>query len=336
MGIPVNPVLVDIYRGDSVESFHRGAVVAINVDGDVVFQLGDIDAPVFPRSALKPVQAIPLLESGAAEHFSLSQQELALACASHNAEPAHQQVLAEWMTKVGLQSVQLECGPSLPTHRATAHQLLREGGTADKHMHNCSGKHTGMLTLASFLKISIEGYSDYGHETQQKWMQVLSDLCGTDVTQYPWDRDGCGLPALCMPLVEFATALVKFCNPQDQQPRRASAMQAILAAMQAHPDMVAGSDRCCTATMQANKNVVVKTGAEGVFAAIAPKSGIAIALKVDDGASRAAEATLGAVLRKLDIISAAEYSSLSHWFMRDVKNSQGIVVGRVAPSSVWD
>lgn len=336
MGKPLNPVLVDIFRGDKVESFHRGAVVAVNVDGDVVFELGDIDALVFPRSALKPVQALPLLESGAAEHFSLSPQELALACASHNAEPAHQQVLANWMSKVGLQSAQLECGPSLPTHRATAHQLLREGGKAEKHLHNCSGKHTGMLTLASFLKVNIEGYSDYQHETQQRWMQALSDLCGNDVTQYSWDRDGCGLPALCMPLVEFATALVKFCSPQEQLPGRASAMKSILAAMQAHPGMVAGSDRCCTATMKANNNVIVKTGAEGVFAAIAPKSGVAIALKIDDGASRAAEATVGAVLRKLDIISPVEYSSLSHWYMRDLKNSQGIVVGKVAPSSAWD
>lgn len=331
----MNPVLIEVFRKETVESFHRGAVVAVNSSGDTVFELGDINALVFPRSALKPVQAIPLVESGAAERFSMSPQELALACASHNAEIEHQQVLADWMSKVELNPSQLACGPALPSHRPTAHQLLRDGGDAARHLHNCSGKHTGMLTLAKHLEVSIEDYSQYDHETQQRWMKVLSELCGTDVTRYPWDRDGCGLPALCMPLVEFATALSGFCNLQKQTSVRAAAMDTILTAMQAHPQMVAGSGRCCTATMLASSGVVVKTGAEGVFAAIAPAAGISIALKIDDGATRAANAALGAVLRKLEIISQSEYESLAKWYTPDVVNSQGVTVGRLAPTSVW-
>lgn len=331
----MNPVLVEVFRSDSVESFHRGAVVAVDASGKVVLELGDINAPVFPRSSLKPLQAIPLVESGAAEHFSLTPQELALSCASHNAEKNHQEVLSQWMKKIGLSPDQLECGPSLPLHADTAHQLLKAGGSAEKRLHNCSGKHTGMLTLASFLEVSTEGYSDYQHETQRLWMQVLTDLTGSDVTRYPWDKDGCGLPALAMPLTEFAKALSCFCTPDKHPPNRAAAMKTILAAMQAYPEMVAGSGRCCTATMLSCEGVVVKTGAEGVFAAIAPESGIALALKIDDGATRAADAALGAALRKLDIINQSQYNSMANWYQPDIVNSQGVSVGKLAPSSVW-
>ncbi len=331
----MNPVLVEIFRSDKVESLHRGAVVVVNAAGEVIFELGDTSAFVFPRSSLKPIQAIPLIESGAAEHFALTEQELALACASHNAEENHQRVLAQWMQRIGLSPDQLECGPSLPLHESTTHQLLRDGGESEKRLHNCSGKHTGMLTLAKFLEVDSQGYSDYQHETQQRWMQVLSDLTGSDVFQYPWDRDGCGLPALAMPLVEFATALSSFCEPGKHAPRRGRAMQQILKAMQAHPELVAGTDRCCTAAMLAHQGVAVKTGAEGVFAAIAPVSGIAIALKIDDGATRAADAALGATLRKLAVIDEAQYESMQRWYSPEIKNSQGAVVGRLAPSAIW-
>ena len=331
----MNPVLVEIFRSDKVESFHRGAVVAVNAAGEVIFELGDTSSFVFPRSSLKPIQAIPLIESGAAEHFSLTEQELALSCASHNAEENHQLVLDQWMQRIGLTPDQLECGASLPLHEATAHQLLRAGGESEKRLHNCSGKHTGMLTLAKFLEVATRGYSDYQHETQQRWMQVLSDLSGSDVFSYPWDRDGCGLPALAMPLVEFAAALSCFCTPEKHGAQRAGAMHRILKAMQVHPELVAGSDRCCTAAMLAHDGVAVKTGAEGVFAAIAPASGIAIALKIDDGATRAADAALGAALRKLAVISETQYESMHRWYSPEIKNSQGVAVGRLAPSAVW-
>ena len=331
----MNPILVDVYRNDTRESFHRGAVVAVNAQGEVVFSLGDISALVFPRSAIKPIQAIPLIESGAAARFNLTGEELALACASHNAEQAHQTVLSGWMQKVGLDESQLACGPSLPLHRGTAHQWLREGGEAARRLHNCSGKHTGMLTLAKHLKTSLQDYADYHHPTQQQWMQVLADLTGTDIAAMPWDRDGCGLPALAMPLQDFARALAGFCCLQSKEGGRADAMRTVLEVMHAHPYMVAGDERCCTATMKTHNDLVVKTGAEGVFAAIAPSQGLAIALKIDDGATRAADAALGAALRHLDIISSTDYQSLNQWYAPDITNSQNITVGRLAAATVW-
>ncbi len=332
----LNPILVDLFRNKTLESRHRGAVAAVDASGRLVFSLGNIDALVFPRSALKPIQAIPLLESGAAEHFRLSRREIALGCASHNAEQAHLDVLTAWMSKLHLDESMLECGASLPLHTDSAHQWLREGGQAMRQLHNCSGKHTGMMTLAKFMDVSVDGYSAYDHPVQQRWMNVLSDLAEVDSLVLPWDRDGCGLPALALPLRNFALGLSRFCALDQQPVARRKAMHDILIAMHENPDMVAGTDRCCTATMSAHHDLVVKTGAEGVFAAIAPSAGIAVALKIDDGATRAADAALGAVLKKLGVLSTAQYESLSPWYAPELRNSQNIVVGRLAPAAVWD
>lgn len=331
----MNPVLVEVYRNTWVESRHRGSVVAVNGHGETVFELGDTDGMVFPRSSLKPVQAIPLLESGAAEHFALSAAEIALACASHGAEKFHEEAVLSWMKKTGLSPQHLECGTSLPLHTDTAQQLLRDGGVASSVLHNCSGKHTGMLTLAKFLEQPLAGYSGYEHETQSRWMKVLTELSGVEIRDMPWDRDGCGMPAVAMPLRAFAKSLSAFCRTEDVTPARAAAMKKILGAMNTHAEMVAGSGRCCTATMRAHESLVVKTGAEGVFAAIAPDAGISIALKIDDGATRAADVALGAVLRKLGVLSEKQYESAQAFFNPVVGNSQGVVTGKIAPSAVW-
>ena len=206
----MNPVLAEVIRGGEVESRHRGAVVAVNVDGKTVLSLGDTDALVFPRSSLKPIQVIPLVESGAIDKFDISQKELALACASHNAEAMHIEVLLRWMKRLGLTPSQLECGPSLPLDKDTAESLLRSGGGPARELHNCSGKHTGMLTMAAFLDESLSGYSQYQHATQQRWMELLSQLSGVNVFDMSWDKDGCGLPAVALPLHAFAKAFTPF------------------------------------------------------------------------------------------------------------------------------
>ena len=331
----MNPVLVDVYRDRTLESRHRGAVAAVDATGKLIYSLGNIDALIFPRSSIKPIQAIPLLESGAAKQFGLTPSEIALSCASHNAESFHRTALSNWLSRAALDESMLECGVSLPLHTASAHQWLRDGGDAMKGLHNCSGKHTGMMTLARYLDVPVNGYSEYQHPTQQRWMNVLTDFTGIDSDNLPWNRDGCGLPALAMPLRSFANALARFCALEDQPEHRALAMSDILSAMHNHPEMVAGTDRCCTATMQVHDDLVVKTGAEGVFAAIAPSAGIALALKIDDGATRAADAALGAALKHLGLLTESQYESLRQWFSPDIINSQGVAVGSLTASSVW-
>lgn len=332
----MNPVLAEVTRGGAVESQHRGAVVAMNVDGKILLSLGDTEAMVFPRSSLKPIQVIPLFESGAVDRFNLTEHELALACASHNGESRHLDVLLPWMNKVGLTPSNLECGTSLPLDKTAAESVLRAGGEACRELHNCSGKHTGMLTLATFLDQPLSGYSGYEHETQQRWMSVLSELSGVDIFAMPWDRDGCGLPAVAMPLSAFARAHTPFIDAHNSTDKRSVAMARASASMRAQPFMVAGTDRCCTASMQHTDDLMVKVGAEGVFIVVALHAGVVIALKNDDGANRGAEVMLGAALRHLGLLTASQYQTLSPWYQPQIKNSQQVVVGAVQPSKVWD
>ena len=331
----MNPVLAEVIRGGAVESRHRGAVVAKNADGKTVLSIGDTDALVFPRSSLKPLQVIPLVESGAVDKFSISESELALACASHNGEPAHMQVLLPWMKRVGLSPSQLECGPSLPLDKEASEAHLRNGGNASRELHNCSGKHTGMLTLAAFSDEPLNGYSEYNHATQQRWMSLLSVLSGVDVFSLPWDKDGCGLPAIALPLSAFAQAFTPFINAHKHSDKRHLAMARVSSAMGSHPHMVAGNNRCCTASMTGCDNLMVKVGAEGVFIAVAVEAGIVIALKNDDGATRGAEVMLGAALRQRGLISESQYLALAPWYNPAILNSQEVVVGSVQPSKYW-
>jgi len=332
----LNPVLVDVCRSSAVESCHRGSVIAINAEGKTLLALGDSDALVFPRSSLKPLQVMPLVESGAVDHLSMTDQELALACASHSGEPSHLQVLSQWMQRIGLDASQLECGPSLPLDSEAAHEHLRLGGKPGRELHNCSGKHTGMLALSVYLEETVQGYSEYSHVTQQSWMNVLSELSGVNVFDMPWDKDGCGLPAVALPLAAFAKAFLPFTiQCQAAATQRARAAARISAAMRSHPQMVAGSNRCCTASMQGGDNLLVKVGAEGVFIAVAIEAGVVIALKADDGANRAAEVMLGAALRQLGLLSSSQYDSLSRWYQPPIVNSQQAVVGSIRPSAAW-
>ena len=336
----MNPVLAEVIRGGVVESSHRGAVVALNADGKTILSLGDTDALVFPRSSLKPLQVVPLVESGALDQFKVTDKELALACASHNAEAMHIEVLLNWMERVGLTPAQLECGPSLPLDKNTSEELLRNGGAAAKELHNCSGKHTAMLTMAAFLEESLDGYSEYQHATQQRWIALLSELSGVNVFDMPWDKDGCGLPAVALPLSAFARAFTAFINDYKSNPKieskRQIAMARIASAMRAHPQMVAGTNRCCTAAMKNSDDLMVKVGAEGVFIAVALQAGVVIAIKNDDGATRGAEVMLGAALRQLGLLSAERYQAMAAWYNPQVKNSQQVVVGSVQASKAWN
>ncbi len=331
----MNPVLVEVFRNQQLESQHRGAVVAVDASGKRLLEIGDVEALVFPRSALKPFQAIPLVEEGAADHFEMTTAELALSCASHNAEPFHIAALEQWMSRVGLAPDNLECGAAYPGFQPAAHAMVAQQHEPGRQHHNCSGKHTGMLTLARFHDAPLAGYSDYQHQTQQSWMSVLHALTGLDIATLPWDLDGCGLPALALPLASLATAYAQL-GGDHVSAERGAAMTRVCSAMRQHPELIAGTGRCCTAVMQQVDELTVKTGAEGVFGAYSHRHGIGIALKIDDGATRGSEVALGAVLRKLQLIEESDYEALARHFSPDVINSQQRRVGSIRPSSVWN
>lgn len=332
----LNPSLADVYRKDIIESCHRGSVIVVNHLGEIVFSLGDVERDIYPRSSLKFFQAIPLVESGAADYFQLSDAEIALACSSHNAENIHTSAVQAWLSYMDLDIEDLENGPSMPLYEEASFDLVRKNIKPTRIHQNCSGKHVGMLALAKFLANGTQGYSEHDNETQRAWMKVLSELVDLDVESLPWERDGCGMPAICMPMKKLAYACARFANPEMVGGERGKAMQRITRALQLNPVMVAGTDRCCTDVISAtNGSVLVKTGAEAVYIAVLPEQGLGVALKIDDGSDRGSEVALGAVLSQLGVIDKKAEALLTKHFSPQIINSQGKVTGKVVPSAAW-
>jgi L-asparaginase II len=332
-----NPVLVNVYRNRVIESKHRGSAIAVNSKGETVFSIGDTDREIYARSSLKLLQAIPLLESGAADSYELSDAEIALACASHSAEPVHTDTVLSWLNRLGLDADDLECGPVWPSSDDTKHQMVASGKSPTRVHQTCSGKHSGMLTLARYLGVETNGYSGHEHPTQKAWMNTLSELIGVDVAAQIWERDGCGMPAVCLPMERVAYGCALFADPQVIGGRRGQAMSRIVSALQACPGMIAGTGRCCSAVIQESRGaVLVKTGAEGVYAGVLTELGLGLTLKIDDGATRGSEVALGALLKKLGAIDSRMYKQLDNYFEPEVFNSQNRVTGKITASSAWN
>ena len=331
-----NPVLVDVWRGDMVESRHRGAVAVVDARGNVVAAWGDIDRPLFARSAIKPLQALPLVESGAAESLKVSDEELALACASHGGEPGHVQTANDWLDRIGLGPDDLECGGHLPYYQPATAALLRSGDTPSAVHNNCSGKHVGFLTTAMHLGEPTHGYSRPDHPVQRRVRQTLEDLSGEKLVDAPTGIEGCGIPVIGLSLRATAYAMARLGSPQDLPVKRARACERVAQAMTNAPFMVAGSKRFCTEVMRVTgSDVIVKTGAEGFFTAALPTRGFGVALKIDDGAGRAAEVAMGAILRYLKVLDDLAVQSLSEQLEPSVQNWTGTLVGRICTTSGW-
>ncbi|MCP4332794.1 MAG: asparaginase [Gammaproteobacteria bacterium] len=323
-----NPVLVNTLRGEVIENRHRGAIAVCDTKGRVVHFWGDVEAPVYPRSAIKALQALPLVESGAADHFQLSDAELALACSSHSAEPAHTETVHDWLGRLELDDDALECGAHAPLDVKTAEALLANRIEPGRIHNNCSGKHTGMLTTARYLGEDIRGYIKREHPAQQRWFDVMGEMADIDMRRLPWSRDGCGIPVVAMPLRAIATAFARFAVPDDLPLTRGNAIERIGSAIASNPFMVAGSGRLCTEVMQlTGRRLLVKTGAAGVYTAALPESGLGIALKIDDGTGEAAEVTLLAVLQQLKVLHPDELVSLEQRCRVPILNTCGIVTG---------
>ncbi|MBX6320772.1 MAG: asparaginase [Rhodospirillaceae bacterium] len=315
-----------------VESRHRAAVAVVDAAGALVRAWGEVGRPVYGRSAIKPLQALPLVETGAADRFGLSQAEIALACASHDGEPCHVETVERWLARIGCTTADLECGAHPPYQQASAEALIRANRPAGPQHNNCSGKHAGFLTTARHLGEPTRGYIRPDHPVQVRILRVLQDMCGLDLAEAPRGTDGCGIPVIAMPLDRTALAMARLAAPETLPPVRAAAARRIVAAMIAEPVMVAGSNRFCTKVIAALAGrAVVKTGAEGVYCAVLPGLGLGVALKVDDGAARAAEVVMGAVLRRLGLIDADAEAALGEALAPPIRNRAGIEVGRLRP-----
>ncbi|MGE4218986.1 MAG: asparaginase [Alphaproteobacteria bacterium] len=331
-GPAANPVCVEVTRGGTVESVHRGSAAAVDAEGGAMLAWGDVETPVYPRSAVKPLQALPFVESGAAD--SCTDAEIALACASHSGTPAHVAAVTAWLARLGLGPDALECGPRWPLDEADMRALARAGGDASVLHNNCSGKHAAMLATALARGEPAGGYIGAAHPVQQRVRGVLEQVCGRVLRDAPTGIDGCGIPVIGIPLGHLAFGFARLVAPDELPPERARAARRIVAAMQAHPEMVAGPGRYDTEVMRAaGGRVIVKGGAEGVFCAALPEFGIGIALKCDDGSKRGAEAMLTAILAQLGALDAGIAAAVAGRLSVPVESAAGAAVGEIRPAA---
>jgi L-asparaginase II len=328
-----NPILVETTRGEMVESCHTGAAAVVDVAGRVVRSWGDIDRPVFARSAIKPLQALPLVETGAAERFGLGDAEIALACASHRGEPIHVDTVRRWLARADLGPQDLECGSHVPGNAAAAEALMRAGEAPSALHNNCSGKHSGFLTTARHRGEPTRGYIEPDHPVQQRVRAVLEAMSGLDLSRAPRGTDGCGIPVIGIPLRGTARAMARLADTQGLEAERAAAAKRILDAMAAAPIMVSGTGGFATVVMTvAGASVRLKPGAEGVYCAALPGLGYGVALKIDDGAARASEVAVGAILESLGAFTSAQRESLAPRLRPVIRNVAGLEVGSIRPA----
>ncbi|KAB0269755.1 asparaginase [Microvirga brassicacearum] len=323
-----NPFLVEVARGHLVESRHRGSVSVVEADGVTVLSLGDVDRPVFPRSAVKALQALPLIESGIAEQFGLTDEEIALACASHSGEPRHTAAAAAMLAKAGRDLSCLECGTHWPMGEAANRALAASGETPTALHNNCSGKHAGFICLACGSDTDPAGYVKAAHLVQQRVRAALEDITGASHDEDRSGLDGCSIPTYAIPLPALAFGFARFGTGIGISPDTAKAAGRIRKAVAQHPFMVAGTDRFDTRVMEIlGERAFVKVGAEGVYCAALPELGYGIALKADDGTTRAAEAMMGGLLLRYLKLSDEERAAIERLAQPVLRNWNGIEVG---------
>jgi L-asparaginase II len=329
-----SPMMIDVWRGSMVESRHQVNAVISDAAGKIVNQWGRIDHPVYLRSAIKPIQALPLVESGAADAWNVTDKELSLACASHTGEELHVNAVTEWLARMGLDLDALECGAHWPSFPAAERALAAKGLVPTAANNNCSGKHTGFLATSVHLKENHKGYIHIDHPVQQRIVKTIEEFTDLDLSNAPMGVDGCSIPTLGVPLSNSALAIARFADPEKLSTDRAAACRRIQTAIANAPDMIAGSDRLCTAMNRSAKGTVIaKTGAEGVFLAALPTLGLGIALKTVDGTTRGAEVALGAILQDLGLMTDEMQAEMGPYTSPIIKNRNEIVVGKVERSS---
>ena len=323
-----NPILVEVMRGDAIESVHRGAISIVDADGAVRAAIGDTHKPIFPRSTIKPLQTLYLAESGAMEKYELSDEDLALACSSHNGEQAHVAGIVTMLGKAGLTHECLECGSQWPVLPADRGILIKADQKPDARHNNCSGKHAGFICAAHHLGEKIEGYVKPNHAAQRELKGILEVLTGYDIKDpASIATDGCSIPTYALPLKNLAHAFARFAAATDMGSARDKAARDIHDACTKHPHLIAGTKRFDTNVMELlGHKALIKTGAEGVYAGMIPSLGLGIALKCEDGTTRASEAMMASALAA---VLGEEKDQLAPYLASTLKNRNGWPVGSV-------
>ncbi|MBB97777.1 MAG: L-asparaginase [Rhodobacteraceae bacterium] len=328
--------VAEIWRGSVLECTHRAHVVvaehgmgAGGHGAGIRQSWGDPTAQILPRSSCKMVQALPLVASGAADTAGLSPRHLALACASHSGADIHIDLVADWLKDLGLDQDHFRCGAHMPRDKAVHDRLIRADQPPGQIHNNCSGKHTGFLTLTQHLKAGPE-YIDIDHPVQASVRDAFCELTGADGDT--WAVDGCSAPNFACTVEGLARAMAWFATAGTRSDGLSAAAARLTQAMMAHPELVAGEDRACTDLMRAMEGrAAIKTGAEGVFVAILPGKGLGVAVKAVDGATRAAEIAIAAVLVQLGVLNA-DHPATRKYMSPTITNWRGIDTGFMRPA----
>ncbi len=332
-----NPVLVETTRGGIVESFHRGAFAVIDGAGGVVASAGDIDRPVFARSSVKVLQALPLVASGAADRFGLTDAQLALACASHNGEPEHVATARAMLQQAGVDADALECGAHWPYRENFQRDMAQRGETPSALHNNCSGKHAGFVCLGCLMaegadrRAFLRGYVKPEHPVMREVSAALQAATGFDLSRTAVGTDGCSIPTYAIPLRHLALAFARVAGGPGLSEGHARAARRLRAAVAKAPFMVAGSGRFDTRVMERlGERVFCKVGAEGFYCAAFPEAGLGVALKMDDGNNaRACEAAMAALILRHVRLDDAERGFVQGLADLPLVNWNGIEVGRL-------
>jgi len=330
-GYPDNPVVVRLYRNGEVESVHRGAWCLVDPSGTVLASAGDIEHPYFARSSIKSIQALPLFESGAAERFQYSEPEIALAISSHAGEPCHTETARRTLERLGLGVRHLRCGVHPPFDAATRDELRARHVEPSALHNNCSGKHIGFLALAKHLGVAPESYLDPESMGQSAVRRALSELAGVPEHELVPGIDGCSAPTYRLPLRALAGAFARMTNPDALAPGRRVFAQRMTGAAREHPVLISGSKKCLdTEILQASGGrLFAKIGAEAVHAIGVVGGGRGLALKIDDGGTRALHALVFGLLEALELARGIELERLSAWRETKLENFAGLEVGRI-------
>ena len=328
------PILVEVRRGAIVESRHRGAIVVADPDGNIVAGLGDDSFITSTRSTIKPIQAIPFITGGAADHFNVDERELAVVCASHEGEPIHTETVAGMLARAGLDEGALRCGAQPPYNQETAKTLEAKGQPFSQLHNNCSGKHTGMLLTAAFCGLPLDNYTSVEHPVQREIISTFARMAGVDES-LPTAIDGCAAPTFGVPLRSLAVAFARLVSPTDAG-AASIATHRIVAAMISHPEMVGGTKgRFDTELLRAGHGkLICKIGAEasysvGVLPCERFPRGAGIALKMEDGSYRGLGPTVVETLAQLGILNDEEVKQLVTFYQPTVENRRGDIVGDV-------
>ncbi|MFE5429205.1 asparaginase [Peribacillus simplex] len=325
--------LVDVYRDGRVESSHSGHIAVVSSDGKLLYSLGDPNRVTYARSSVKPLQTIPVVETGAGDRYGLSESDISLCCASHSGEAQHTDRVLSILGRAGIEDTALQCGTHIPHAQDTYKKLIAAGKDLTPLYSNCSGKHTGMLVTAKHLGETLEDYYLPSHPVQQRILKTISEVADYPIEKIEMGTDGCGVPVHALPLERFAYAFARMARPDYLGEERAMAVNRITTAMMKYPEMVGGTGRFCTDFMKAaGGRLFGKAGAEAVYLIGDRETGVGIAIKIEDGNGRAAYPVALETLRQLDFINDKQLNNLMHHYRPVLKNARQENVGELVPS----